>query len=216
LSRVDKVPLRIAVDDAVELEAEWDVPTEPLVSIVFCHPNPLDGGTMHAPLMRTVTERLVDHGAAVLRFNFRGVGNSTGEHGRGVPEIHDVAAAVGEAGMRFDGGPVAVCGWSFGAVTALRWQAASGSQHPYVGIAPPVFKEGVPILPAAPELATTQRSFILGDRDQFASVEDLARYAASIEASLTVLEGSDHFFYFREHKVVEAIVAALGISPASA
>ncbi len=206
-----KIPQRIPVDDVVELEAEWDIPQQPKLAVVFCHPNPLDGGTMRAPLMRSVTAGLVSNGAAVLRFNFRSVGTSTGDHGRGFPEIHDVAAAVGTAVARYPQLPRTLCGWSFGAVTSLRWQAASGSQLPYVGIAPPVFREGVLVLPGAQDLRPARRTFILGDRDQFASVQDLDAYAGSIGAELVVLEGSDHFFYFREDKVVEAMTAALGL-----
>ena len=214
MSGVPKTPLRIPVDAAVELEAEWDIPDTPTVAVVFCHPNPLDGGTMRAPLMRAVTEGLVDHGAAALRFNFRGVGTSTGEHGRGIPEVHDVAAAAEIASIRYPELPRAVIGWSFGAVTSLRWQAQSSSTLPYVGIAPPVFKEGMPVLPAAAELAAAPRSFVLGDRDQFATVDELSSYAAGIGAAITVLKGSDHFFYFREHRVVEAVAHSLGIGRA--
>lgn len=210
MTGVTKVPLRISVDTNVQLEAEWDVPQEPRIAIVFCHPNPIDGGTMRAPLMRAVTDGLVDHGAAVLRFNFRGVGSSTGEHTRGVAEVQDVGAAVAELARTQRDLPHAICGWSFGAVTSLRWQALSGSELPYVGIAPPVLREGVMLLPGHEELAHAERTFILGDRDQFVSVAELDSYAASIGANVTVLNGSDHFFYFREDQVVDSIVEALG------
>ena len=50
---------------------------------------------------------------------------------------------------------------------------------------------------------------IIGDRDQFASVEDSQTYADSINAELQVMKGSDHFFYFREEKVASLVAAGL-------
>ncbi len=50
---------------------------------------------------------------------------------------------------------------------------------------------------------------MIGDRDQFASVEEISQYAAAIGSMVEVLGGSDHFFYFREDKVAEVIAEAL-------
>ena len=52
---------------------------------VLCHAHPLHGGTMHFKVLFRAAKALQAHGAAVLRFNFRGVGRSEGKHddGRG-------------------------------------------------------------------------------------------------------------------------------------
>ncbi len=50
---------------------------------------------------------------------------------------------------------------------------------------------------------------ILGDRDQFTTVADTEEYATGIGAELRVLQGSDHFFYFREERVAAWVVAGL-------
>jgi alpha/beta superfamily hydrolase len=96
-----------------------------------------------------------------------------------------------------------LAGWSFGAATALAWQARERDGSPLVGIAPPVRTELVERLPRPEELAPASRLLIVGDRDQFVTVEDLESYAGVAGARVTVLPGSDHFFYFREAKVAE-------------
>ncbi|MDH3731195.1 MAG: hypothetical protein OES13_08755, partial [Acidimicrobiia bacterium] len=141
---------------------------------------------------------------AVLRFNFRGVGKSTGEWSGGLGEIDDVGVAMAAAGARY-GSAVSLAGWSFGAAAALRWQAATASTASYVGIAPPVAADLTPALPPPSELSAARRCFVLGDRDQFVTTRELGDYAASIDASLVVLEGSDHFFYLKEREVGEVL-----------
>ncbi len=188
----------------------WSLPTDPHAALVLCHPHPQHGGTMSAPLIAALARHLTGAGWAVLRFNFRGVGSSTGEWGGGEAEIADVAAAVRAARVRHPRLPTHLAGWSFGAATALRWQAGAGDGMPYVGIAPPVASDLTPALPAPGELAPASRTFVLGDRDQFTPIDDLRAYAESIGAVLEVMKGSDHFFHFRDARVAEIVVAALG------
>lgn len=200
----------LVTDDGELLEARWDVPRGDVRGVVvFCHPHPQHAGTMSAPLMNAVTGALADHGLRVLRFNFRGVGRSTGTWGSGVDELHDVDAAVRAAHEAAGDLPIALAGWSFGAATALRWQAEHGSVIPYAGIAPPLASDRTPPLPDPVELGPGRRLFVLGDRDQFVTTDDLGAYADRIGARLEVLAGSDHFFTFRERRVGELLVSGL-------
>lgn len=183
------------------LEARWDSPATPTSILVFCHPHPLHGGTMTAPLMERVTAHLVESGIAVLRFNFRGVGRSEGSWGGGQAELEDVGAAMraaGHAALR-----VGLGGWSFGAATGLRWQAATGDAAPYVGIAPPVSN-----VPEPGELANAPRTIIMGERDQLISFEECRDYAASIGARFVPV-GTDHFFTLQEDVVARHAREAL-------
>ena len=199
--------ITLHTSDGEDLEAQWDEPENPSGSaIVLCHPHPLHGGTMNAPLMEQLTDGLVARGFAVLRFNFRGVGGSTGTHGFGKAELADVTAAWTEAVSK-SSRPL-LAGWSFGAATSLLWMAETGTAVDWVGIAPPVRSERVPALPE--NLPAAPRTFILGDRDQFASVEDVQNYVNRVGGSLEVFPGSDHFFYFREERVAEAMARAFG------
>lgn len=197
----------IVTADGVRLEERWDLPDPPSPGcVVFCHPHPLDGGTMNAPLMREVTGVLVERGLAVLRFNFRGVGSSQGTWGGGDGEVTDVAAAVEAAASGGAGPLLGVAGWSFGASTSLRWQAESGSNLPWAGIAPGVraYRGAEPADVTA--LAAAPRLIVHGDRDQFTDPETIRTYARSFGARLELLEGSDHFFHFRG-RVVGTLLA---------
>jgi uncharacterized protein len=166
---------------------------------------------MSVPLLEAITADLLLRSVAVLRFNFRGVGRSTGVHDSGLAEIDDVAAAVEHAHERFPDLEFGVAGWSFGAGTALRWHARDRSEHNYVGIAPGVGPNAGQRLPAPESLHSVPRTFIVGDRDQLVPADQVADYATRAGATLHVLKGSDHFFYFRERKVACLLAAGLGL-----
>jgi alpha/beta superfamily hydrolase len=202
---------RIRTEDGLSLEARWDDAVDPAVGVVvFCHPHPLDGGSMDNPLMQKVTEVLTGSGLHVLRFNFRGVGESEGGWERGTGEVEDVGGAVTAARYAFDELPLGLAGWSFGASTALAWQAHTGSTMPWAGIAPGIrsYRGSTPPDPEALEPA--DRLVVTGDRDQFASVEEMRSYAAAMDARVELLEGSDHFFWFREDRVGALVAAHFG------
>ena len=188
--------------DGLTLEAKWDSPDETASGVVvFCHPHPQQGGTMNAPLMRAVTGVLVDRGLHVLRFNFRGIGASEGAYDGGIGEVDDVDAAVAAARDAHPALPFGIAGWSFGAVTALAWQARTQDTSRYAGIAPPRrLSSGEEIVPPD-RLEPADRLFVLGDRDQFTTPEELGEYVDAVGGRLEVLPASDHFFYFREDKV---------------
>lgn len=156
---------------------------------------------MRAPLFEKLVPALSGAGVAVLRFNFRGVGASTGEWQGGSGEIEDVGAAVNAARGLDTGLNLGLGGWSFGAATSLVWQAMRHEPMPWVGLAPPVYSNRTPGLPSPDTVPAARRLFIIGDRDQFTTVDDLTSYAESIGARIEVLSGSDHFFYFREEAI---------------
>src|SRR5512147_2564415 len=87
---------------------------------VICHPHPLYGGNMNNPVVRALEAGLQDAGLATLRFNFRGVGESTGAYGGGVGEADDLRAAVTWMIENAGAQAVAVAGYSFGAMVVLR------------------------------------------------------------------------------------------------
>lgn len=193
--------LTLTTGDGLGIEARWDAPNESHRAVVFCHPHPLHGGTMTAPLMEKVTAGLVEAGLAVLRFNFRGVGRSQGTAGDGPEVLQDLDAAM--AAARQTGLAVALAGWSFGAATGLRWQAANGDTTPYCGIAPSVTD-----LPGPAELAPAERTIIMGERDQLIPFAEAEAYARSIGATFRPI-AADHFFYYREDRVAALVAEAL-------
>ena len=86
---------------------------------VITHPHPLFGGDMANNVVLTAVRALAARGMSALRFNFRGVGRSTGTYGGGIEEADDVAAALAFLKSRTPG-PHYVVGYSFGAAVAGR------------------------------------------------------------------------------------------------
>jgi len=199
--------MELTTSDGNTLEAQWDHAEFPRAVAVFCHPHPLQGGTMTAPLMEKVTAYLLASEISVLRFNFRGVGRSTGQHDFGISEQLDITAGADAAASLHPELPHGICGWSFGAATSLIWKAGSTNTWPWVGIAPPVASDRAPQLP---ETTPPGRiTFILGDQDQFTTPEALTQYAALLGGHVEILPGSDHFFYFREDEIGALVVKGL-------
>jgi alpha/beta superfamily hydrolase len=191
----------LTTSDGETLEARWDVPARPAGVAVFCHPHPLQGGSMMAPLMIDVTNRLVERGFSVLRFNFRGTGRSTGTHDHGMAEELDLDAAVAEA--QGTGLGLHLSGWSFGAGVALNWLSERGEPLPFSGIAPSASR--LPeSLPAGP------KRVVLGTRDQVVDGEELRRYAAEHQIDLLLTPG-DHFFHGRGKKIGDLVAQGFEI-----
>src|SRR5215510_7238151 len=92
----------------------WTPPQTPAIGAVLCHPHPLYGGEMHNNVVSALADALQQAGVATLRFNFRGVGRSGGEHGGGEAEVEDVKAAVSYLLSRQAVPTVVVAGYSFG------------------------------------------------------------------------------------------------------
>ena len=97
------------------LEALLKEPIQPKRAVIVCHPHPKGGGTMNNNVVYRIGKAMEDQGAVVLRFNFRGVGRSTGEYGEGIAEAEDVRAAVDFIADRYPTLPLWLAGFSFGA-----------------------------------------------------------------------------------------------------
>jgi hypothetical protein len=98
-----------------ELEARI-VPAERMV--VVAHPHPQFGGTMDSHVVRAVCEIAHGRGLGYLRFNFRGVGRSSGTYDSGLGELDDLKAAI--RGAAENGEVVLTAGYSFGGWVASR------------------------------------------------------------------------------------------------
>lgn len=189
--------LVVRTDDGFALQATVTDPGDDAVRhvAVLCHPHPRHGGTMHAPVMETLTDRICNTGVAVVRGNFRGVGRSEGSWGGGVEEVRDVRALVDAARTRYPSAHVTVGGWSFGGGVSLRALADDpGDGHDWFGVAPALSFAGDPT-PCPP-----RRGFVVtGSRDRIVPAADVTAWAERCDGDLTsvVLDGCDHFFVGR-------------------
>src|SRR6476659_8608124 len=84
------------------------------------HPHPLGGGTMHNKVVFRAAAALNDAGLITLRINFRGVGQSTGNHDEGYGERDDVRAGLDYLAQNYANQEITLCGFSFGARVGLE------------------------------------------------------------------------------------------------
>src|SRR5262245_36753545 len=97
------------------------LPASPRGGLVVCHPHPLYGGDMDNPVVIRCVEVAQGLGLATLRFNFRGVGASTGPRDGTGAEHADVRAALAALATHLGAGrTIALAGYSFGAWISAR------------------------------------------------------------------------------------------------
>jgi uncharacterized protein len=160
---------------------------------------------MDSPVVVTAAAACAARGLATLRFNFRGVGASGGSWDEGRGEREDVRAALGYLRAQLAAPPrTALAGYSFGALMAAG-VAATG--EPLAGlalIAPPLAAAGLPpglVAVGGPTLV------VAGSDDHHCPQESLSRLTTSLPgATVTVIDGSDHFFFAG----LDVLEAALG------
>jgi uncharacterized protein len=195
--------------DGLTIEAALDQPEEVRGALVFCHPHPQMGGTMNAPLLKAVRDRLVGDGWAVLRFNFRGIGASEGESSTGEEEVADAEGAVAEALERFPDVPLAIAGWSFGAAVAVRTAALRDEIAACIGIAPAVKKkEGITAgLPDPDDIDLKAKLlFVCGANDKHVSPADCRSWIeARGSGDYEEVSGANHFFWAKYDDLSEIV-----------
>ena len=157
---------------------------------VVAAPHPLYGGSMDSPVVSEIAWAAVQAGIASVRFNWRGVGASTGSpSGEPADADADYAAALAHVADSV-AGPIVACGYSFGALAALR----AAQLHPRIERAllvapPPSLLAGAALELAKPLLVLT------GERDELAPAARLqAALADQPAARLAVVPEADHFF----------------------
>jgi uncharacterized protein len=178
----------------VSLEARF-IPGQTAVGVVITHPHPLYGGSMHNNVVWTAARAFGDRGFSTLRFNFRGVGQSTGAYGDGLAEVEDVKRAAVYLASRVPG-PCLVAGYSFGAAVAARALLAGLRVAGAVLISPPIAFMDLDFLSDTPGISL----IVAGDTDDLCPLADIERLCQNLKppVDLKVVSGADHFFGGRE------------------
>ncbi|HTI37641.1 MAG TPA: alpha/beta fold hydrolase [Vicinamibacterales bacterium] len=197
---------------AGHIEALIDEPSErsPRAAVVFAHPLPTHGGTMHTKAVYQGTKGLVRTGCAVLRFNFRGVGKSAGHFDGGPGEMGDFTAAIDYVARKYPGLPIWAAGFSFGAWIALETGAMDDRVSVLIGIAPPVTKEGYDF--TAARASTKPKFFVQGEADDVCPIQDMWKFYGELPEpkELVVIDAADHLFDGHTVEVGEALEDLLG------
>jgi alpha/beta superfamily hydrolase len=185
------------------LEEPEDSPARSLALV--CHPHPLFGGTMHNKVVYRLARGLRRSGAAVLRFNFRGVGRSQGEHAHGVGEADDARVALDWLRARFPGIPYVLAGFSFGSRVILQLGCSSGDASQLIAAGLPTAHGD----PAFLESCRAPKIFIQSTHDEFAPVPQMEALFERIAEPkrLIWIEAEDHFFQGSLDRLEETVFA---------
>ncbi len=176
-----------------QLEANLKGPRGPIRGVALVlHPHPLFGGTMHNKVVFRAAGALNDAGLLTVRINFRGVGQSTGEHDEGRGERDDARAGLDYLAENYPGQEITLCGFSFGARVGLEVGFVDERVARLISIGTPVDKYDFSFL----EQCRKPILFVQGDRDEFGGVERLRELAATIKAPvhLALIKDAGHFF----------------------
>jgi len=204
---------RLLEGPAGQIELALDWPTHRAVTGIACvgHPHPLYGGTMDSKVAATIARTFAVLGWLAVRFNFRGVGASHGNHDAGhgetddflhvlrsVPKLEGVGARLPESC------PIALAGFSFGSFVAARAaQNLSANARPadyliLVGAA-----AGKWPLPDV----RGDTLVIHGENDETIALAAVLDWARPQGLPVLVIPGADHFFH-RKLTTLKARISA--------
>jgi len=167
--------------------------------VVICHPHPQMGGDMYNNVTAVLQDVFAGNGFSTLRFNFRGVGASTGQYDEGEGEKQDVLSAcdfLKQQGIK----DIIFAGYSFGS-----WVGSNVIRdNPYL------FKKTFMVSPPDKFIKFNWNGLedkidliVCGKLDPFCDINDLKKYSKIINADFMVMESADHFYSGQELQLAE-------------
>lgn len=169
--------------------------------VVICHPHPLMGGSMHNNVVEAIQEAFGLENYSTLRFNFRGVGRSSGVYDEGRGEQEDIIASIKylrNTGLK----KICFAGYSFGAWVGSK--VLERADNPFIAsvfISPPVNYFEFNFIGLSDKI----QLLVCGDQDQFCELSLLKKSTVNINADLEIIAGGDHFYRYKEKKLIEIL-----------
>lgn len=173
--------------------------------VVICHPHSLMGGSMHNNVVQTIQEAFAAEKYSTLRFNFRGVGGSTGVYDEGRGEQEDIFAvckylqSIGILKISF-------AGYSFGSWVGSK--IIERADHPFTTatfISPPISYFDFNFT----KLTNKINVIICGSSDQFCDLEVLKQQIKNLNSDLIVIPDTDHFYLEKEKELINVLHSTL-------
>lgn len=170
------------------------------------HPHPLHGGTMHNKVVFRAARALQKAGYETLRFNFRGVGYSTGTFDDGAGEAEDARLALEYLLSKHpEAREIMIAGFSFGSAIGLRVGCADPRVTKLIAIGAPARMHDRAVLLACHK----PKLFIHGTNDEIAPLAPLEELLRSLPAEnncrLVKIESAGHFFDDQLEEMMTAV-----------
>lgn len=172
----------------------WPVES-PKAATVVCHPHPLGGGTMHNNVTYRLAQAFRDAKVSALRFNFRGVGRSTGRYDEGRGEVDDARSALDWLERQHPGVPLYAAGFSFGSYVALRLAERDRRVAKVMAVGVPVSMFDFGFVAALDK----PKAFVQAEYDEYGPLEEVRRLVerCSEPKRLFVVPGATHLAHGR-------------------
>ncbi len=156
--------------------------------VIITHPHSQMGGNMHNNVVMAAWRVSLEEGLSTVRFNFRGVGRSTGSFDNGNGEMNDLASVISYVEK-----PVIIIGYSFGAWVAANYINHLGTPLPCIFISPPTG------MFTFPDMKQDNVWAITGEADQFCSLPVLQGLLE--KDRLEIVRNVDHFWFEEEDQL---------------
>ncbi|MDD9911979.1 MAG: alpha/beta hydrolase [Alphaproteobacteria bacterium] len=170
-------------------------PTAPIA--VVMHPHPLHGGTMNNKVTYRIFETFVRCGFTVLRFNFRGVGNSESSYDNGVGELSDAAAALDWLhSQNPHAREIWIAGFSFGAWITMQLLMRRPDVKRFIAVSPPASNYDFSFFSPCP----TSGLVTVGTADEITPADDIEALLKKttrqkgVKIHFAKIPGADHFY----------------------
>lgn len=180
---------------------------------IVCHPNPLQEGTMNNKVVTMACKAFQQMGLSTIRFNYRGVGNSTGEFGQVIGETADLLTIIDWVQEQIVQPKLYLTGFSFGSYIAAQGASQrSDLVQQLITIAPAVDRMDFQVFTdiVCPWLV------IQGTEDEIVptpAVRDwFTRFSVNRNMQLIEIPGASHFFHGKLIELREIITSILSSS----
>lgn len=174
--------------------------------VLICHPHPQYGGNMFNNVVSGVFNKLIQNNISCLRFNFRGVGRSTGSYSNGIGELSDVHACIDFLITDIKCEIIFLCGYSYGAAIGCSAVEYSDKIAGYISISFPWSFMGS----EQKQMSQSRKPklFIQGTEDTVAHYNDFqVNYDYYLEPKQKlIIDNADHFYWGYEEQVAEAVL----------
>lgn len=209
----NEIMLIDAPHGVLEVDAIWQdgdrQPSDMLALI--CHPNPLDGGTMNNKVVSTMYRFCRDAGMDVVRFNYRGVGRSTGVSEYGDGEFVDAQTVLAWALTKTRARRLWIGGFSFGGFVACRMADLIHGSPVFDDvsldnlalIAPSIVRNDASQL----SIEANNTFVIYGDKDELVAPSLLQQFANERGFDSAVMPDVGHFFHGKLTDLKNALAA---------
>ena len=173
------------------IEVVANVPDGALAGIaLIAHPHSLQGGTLDNKVVQTLAKTFFALSHAAVRFNFRGVGGSSGAFDEGTGETQDALAVLAYARAHWGKElPIVLAGFSFGSFVQTRVAKEIVARR-LVLIGPAVGRFAAENVPA-------DTIVVHGEEDDVVTLADVLAWARPQELPIVVFPGCGHFFHGR-------------------